>query len=364
MTTAATLIDVYDSYGDLSVDRYFTIKYDRIATTAEVGIPLKPQKESIDLILKELDVEGRDFEVVYKEWKVAKHSEVKSGDDFIKYMLLSSTSLNICIEIEAYHETVSIEFFYDQEASGVEEWVFKQLDWLRTKFGKPETPVFRILSKNKGEFRTRMVDIDYADIDLQKNYNDDLLEVDEIIRESIEQQESGLILLHGIPGTGKTSYIKTLLTRYMDEKFIFIPNDFVDEMLKPDFITFLIGQKNSILVIEDAESVIMAREQKSSKSVVSTILQITDGLFSDYLNIKVVCTFNTDVSKIDKALFRKGRMIAFYKFEELAKEKALALLGVDDPSALPETCTLSELYNHKARSFKEATTKRRIGFGK
>lgn len=363
MAVTKTLLDAYDTYGDLSAYRYFTLKYDRIPTAAEVGIPLKPQRESLDLILKELDLEDRSFAVVNKEWKIAKHSEVKAGDDFVKYILLSSTSLNVCVEIETYHESVSIEFFYDQEERGLEVWVFNQLNRLRAKFGKPKKPVFRILSKSKGEFRTRVVDIEYADINLEKNYNDDLLEVDEIIRHSIDEQQSGLILLHGIPGTGKTSYIKTLLTRYMDEKFIFIPNDFVDEMLKPDFITFLIGQKNSILVIEDAESVIMAREQKSNKSVVSTILQITDGLFSDYLNIKVVCTFNTDVSKIDKALFRKGRMIAFYKFEELAREKGLALLGTDDPAALPETCTLAELYNHKARSFKEATTKRCIGFG-
>lgn len=134
--------------------------------------------------------------------------------------------------------------------------------------------------------------------------------------------------------------------------------------LKPDFITFLIKQKNSILVIEDAESVIMSREQSQNKSIVSTILQITDGLFSDYLNIKVICTFNTDVSKIDKALFRKGRMIAFYKFEELAEDKAMALLHLESAEDLPETRTLAELYNLKERSFTDQATTKTIGFGR
>jgi|AntRauTorckE5430_2_1112549.scaffolds.fasta_scaffold00037_9 hypothetical protein len=358
------LINAFDDYGDLIADRYFTIKYDHVATTAEIEIQLKPQKEIMKLVLDELSINDWNIEVVYKEWNIAKQSDVKAGDDYVKYVFFSSDSASICMDVQTYPEYASVEFYYDQKEVGLEEWVFAQINKLRAKFGKPVNPVFRVLTKGRDGYRTRVVDIDHANIDLKVNYNDSLLEVDGIIRNSIEEQQSGLILLHGIPGTGKTSYIKTLLTRYMDEKFIFIPNDFVDEMLKPDFITFLITQKNSILVIEDAESVIMARDQSQNKSIVSTILQITDGLFSDYLNIKVICTFNTDVSKIDKALFRKGRMIAFYKFEELEVKKAMTLLDVKNTNELPEARTLAELYNHKERSFTDAATKKAIGFNR
>lgn len=358
------LIRAFDSYGDLIVDRYFTIKYDRVPTSAEIELQLKPRKKMMDLLLGELSLDDWGISMVYKEWTIAKQSDVKAGDDFIRYAFFSSDSASICMDIQTYPEYASVEFYYDQKEEGVEEWVFSQLNRLRAKFGKPVTPVFRVLTKSRDGYKTRVVDIDHANIDLNENYNDSLLEVDGIIRNSIEEQQSGLILLHGIPGTGKTSYIKTLLTRYMDEKFIFIPNDFVDEMLKPDFITFLITQKNSILVIEDAESVIMARDQSQNKSIVSTILQITDGLFSDYLNIKVICTFNTDVSKIDKALFRKGRMIAFYKFEELEVEKAMILLDVKAATELPKPRTLAEIYNHKERSFTDAATKKAIGFNR
>lgn len=358
------LVNALDDYGDLIVDRYFTIKYNRVATSAEIEIQLKPQKEIMSLVLNELSFNDWNIGLVYKEWQIAKQSDVRAGDDYVRYAFFSSDSASICLDIQTYPEYASVEFYYDQQEDGLEGWVFSQLNKLRAKFGKPVNPVFRVLTKGRDGYKTRVVDIDHARTDLATNYNDSLLEVDEIIRRSIEEQESGLVLLHGIPGTGKTSYIKTLLTRYMDEKFIFIPNDFVDEMLKPEFITFLITQKNSILVIEDAESVIMARDQSRNKSIVSTILQITDGLFSDYLNIKVICTFNTDVSKIDKALFRKGRMIAFYKFEELEDPKAMALLGVASPSELPQVRTLAELYNHKERSFTDAVAEKAIGFNR
>lgn len=363
MPFSVPLIQAYDSYGDLSADRYFTIRYGSIASTAEVDVPITPQKTSYQRVLAALDVDPADFEVVFQEWKIARHSGTQEGDDFIKYALLASKSSDLLVEFQTYSETISVEFFYREEASDLRTWVFKQLDLLRTTFGKPEKPLFRVLTKVKGDFRTRVIDIEPSHTDLSVNYNDGLQDVDRIIQQSIEKKSSGLILLHGIPGTGKTTYVKTLVTRNREEKFIFIPNDFVDEMLKPSFITFLISQKNSILVIEDAESVIMSRETTQNKSVVSTILQITDGLFSDYLNIKVICTFNTDVSKIDKALFRKGRMIAFYEFGELSDDKAMAIAGVSSVADLPETRTLAELYNRESKSFEEASRKKTIGFG-
>lgn len=364
MSDSNHLIKAIDEYGDVTADRYFTIKYNCVSSSAQIDLQLKPQKQSMQLVIEELDLEEKGITILYKDWTVAKQSDAKAGDDFVRLAFFSSDSASICMDVQTYPETVSVEFYYDLREAGLEEWVFGQINKLRAKFGKPSHPLFRVLTKGRDGYRTRTVDIDHTDTDLSANYNDSLLEVDGIIRTSIEEEASGLILLHGIPGTGKTSYIKTLLTRYMDEQFIFIPNDFVDEMLKPEFITFLITRKNAILVIEDAESVIMARDQSQNKSIVSTILQITDGLFSDYLNIKVVCTFNTDVSKIDKALFRKGRMIAFYKFEELEDRKAMALLGVASPAELPEVRTLAEIYNHKDRSFTDAGVKTRIGFNR
>ncbi|MDD4149264.1 MAG: ATPase, partial [Bacteroidales bacterium] len=48
-------------------------------------------------------------------------------------------------------------------------------------------------------------------------------------------------------------------------------------------------------------------------------------LLSDALGIKLICTFNTNISKIDKALVRKGRMLTRYEFKELTIDKASVL---------------------------------------
>lgn len=363
MLSSELLINAYDRFGGFCAKRYFTIRYGGIPSSAEAEFPSSPQKTSYRKVLDTLQLDPDDYDIVYQEWKVGKYAEDEREDDYIKFILLASTSANVCVEIQTYSKAVSVEFLFDATADKLSAWVSERIGRLRTALAKPKKPMFRVLSLDDGGFRTQVVDIEPTDADLAVNYNDSIQEVDRIIQRSIEEKNSGLILLHGIPGTGKTTYIKTLVTRNKKEKFIFIPNDFVDEMLKPSFITFLITQKDSILVIEDAESVILSREQTQNKSVVSTVLQITDGLFSDYLNIKVICTFNTDVSKIDKALFRKGRMIAFYEFGELTDDKALALTGLPSVTDLPAAKTLAELYNRQDRSFDETGRKQKIGFG-
>jgi len=106
---------------------------------------------------------------------------------------------------------------------------------------------------------------------------------------------------------------------------------------------------------------VVSRDNSSDDSVVSTILQLSDGLFSDFLNIKIVCTFNTNIDRIDKALLRKGRMIAKYKFAPLAAEKTAALaqkLGYEDISG---SLTLADIFGYEHRGFSNQT-KKGIGF--
>jgi len=166
---------------------------------------------------------------------------------------------------------------------------------------------------------------------------------------------------HGESGTGKTSYIKHLISKYQNKEFIFIQNDFVKDLLKPSFIAFLLHNKNAVLIIEDAEKVVVSRENSGDDSVVSTILQLTDGLFSDFLNIKIICTFNTNIDRIDKALLRKGRMIAKYKFSPLSPEKTTALARKLGHENVTGSLTLADIFEYDKRAFNNST-KKAIGF--
>jgi len=232
---------------------------------------------------------------------------------------------------------------------------------LRSRFGLIKAPVFKVMTKANNCFSTKEVRTEKVSIDLDRHYNEDFRKIYQRIDKAITGKESGLILLYGKPGTGKTTYIKSLISKYEKANFIFIQNEFVKSLLDPEFISFLLRQRNAVLVIEDAEKVITSRENANERSVVSTILQLTDGLFSDYLNIKVICTFNTSLAKVDTALLRKGRMIAKYEFDKLSIDKTNELLAAINGPTSSEALTVADIYHFKEMKYTERE-KQQIGF--
>ncbi len=173
-------------------------------------------------------------------------------------------------------------------------------------------------------FGLRSMEIKRTKLDLDLFYPDDFKETDELIRKRLRQKkDKGIVLLHGLPGTGKTTYLRNLIGR-IRKKVLFTPSDVASDMLNPDFIKLLIENPDTILIIEDAENIIMDRKIKAGSSV-SNLLNISDGLLADCLNIQLICTFNSPVTMIDSALLRKGRLIAKYEFSKLSVSKSQRL---------------------------------------
>ena len=224
---------------------------------------------------------------------------------------------------------------------------------------KAENKIF-LLYENYGHLSLRDFEVKKVQLNIEQNYNDDFQPVHEIIVERLKKtDDKGLVLLHGLPGTGKTSYIR-YLTSIIDKKMIYIPPDFAHKIASPDFLPLLVNNPNSVLIVEDAENIIEERETTRSAAI-SNLLNVTDGLLSDCLSVQIVCTFNINISKIDKALLRKGRLIGMYEFRELKQDKAQKLsdsLGFDNP--IETDLVLSDIYNQKEKRYEKANQK--IGF--
>lgn len=194
-------------------------------------------------------------------------------------------------------------------------------------------------------------------------YNDDFQEEDKIIRNFIkEENKSGLVILHGEKGTGKTSYIRKLISLNPDKRFIFVPSGLLNLIGSPDFSSFLLSLQNSIFILEDCENIIQDRKSAGSKdSSISLLLNLSDGLLSDILSIKIICTFNEDIKNIDDALLRKGRLISKYEFKPLNRYKAINLLKMLFGEKFVDDClnnnlingdmTLADIFNFEKKSY-------------
>lgn len=202
-----------------------------------------------------------------------------------------------------------------------------------------------IISQNSVGLDLKSLDIKPTVLDIDLYYNDDFKPVDEIIKQRLaKQNDKGIILLHGLPGTGKTTYLRHLIGS-IKKRVLFVSPGVACNLMNPEFMDLLIDNPNAVLIIEDAENVIMDRKF-SSYSSVSNLLNISDGLLSDCLNVQIICTFNSSLDMVDDALLRKGRLIAKYEFGKLDIDKARALsrhLGFD--KEINQAMTIAEISN-------------------
>jgi hypothetical protein len=252
------------------------------------------------------------------------------------FILEKKMLIKLCDEwIEIYFDTRS----YDRANSLLNE--FKSYKAPE----KEEDFEINIISLSNNTLNLKTLAIKPTTMDIDLYYNDDFKAVDAIIEERLaKENDKGLVLLHGLPGTGKTTYLRYLIGN-LKKKVMFVSPSVAGNLMNPEFMDLLLDNPNAVLVIEDAENIIMDRRY-SNQSSVSNLLNISDGLLSDCLNVQIICTFNSEIGFVDNALLRKGRLIARYEFGKLSVDKARALsdhLGLT--AEINKPMTLAEITN-------------------
>lgn len=190
-------------------------------------------------------------------------------------------------------------------------------------------------------------------------YNTDfsLEKVEAIIKDTNKQ---GLLLFKGPPGTGKSYFIRYLSQISTDVKFVFIPQEQLRILTDPGFEEFAFDElKNCVIIIEDCETILSDRKN-TKNPVVSSVLNLTDGMLGEALNIKIIATLNT-ADNIDTALLRKGRLLASVTFKELPAAQANTVSKYLGKNVIfNKDTSLAEIFNSEANSAEE--TKTSIGF--
>jgi ATP-dependent 26S proteasome regulatory subunit len=225
-----------------------------------------------------------------------------------------------------------------------------------------KSPVYMVVQRHGG-LDLQDFEIEIPEVDIQMNYGDEWASKHEDLLEILTfKKKKGISLLHGLPGTGKSMYIRYLISCLSERKtVIYLPNQLIPCITDPGFIPLMAEYSGSILVIEDADEAI--RSRKTGGATVDKLLNLADGILSDFLGMQIICTFNNDLSSIDEALLRKGRLILKHEFGKLEVEAAQKLsdkLGFKN--VIEDPMTLAEIYNQGDTLSEVKDSRGKIGF--
>jgi hypothetical protein len=289
-----------------------------------------------------------------------------SGNDMEEFEIPDFIEESTHCSDSGYVYFCQFQLYRPSEASGKldefndESDFARQIDDYITKCSlkkKPDKPVIHMIEVNNNGFsiEEHAVDDDFEIKDLDVNYGEGFQKFHNELMQRFMTGTKGLVLFHGLPGTGKTYYIRHLLRKMASGKkaVIYMPPNLVDHLVEPAFMTFLSGAVKDwnaegnfcVLLIEDAEPLLAKRQEGVRIQGVTNLLNMTDGLLNDMLNLQIICTFNVDLRKLDSALLRPGRLIARKEFKALNELDANLLaqrLGIRHHFNKP--ATLGEIY--------------------
>jgi len=256
------------------------------------------------------------------------------------------------------------------------ELALEHADRLAARYGKRrprERPCFFLLSTQTGSLDVKRVPITQpfvlSDEDLALHYGDDIVEFERRLIQAFNCRQAGASVLRGEPGTGKTSFIRHLVAKLrVTHRFYYLPVHAYEYLAAPEMVEFWLKQSRltpeskKVVVLEDAEDLLMERGS-DNQAKVSNLLNIADGLLGEFLQVHLVCTVNTPLDRLDPAIMRPGRLVAFREFKRLSREQARHIAKKKGLELRKDQSdySLAEIYP-PAQWVGEGFSKRSIGF--